>query len=611
MIVIHGRILLLRNKIKTLMKKVHLVVLLMISLLLANPPVSFSQEYEFEWQPASNSVFGDVLPINNDAVDFVLIGPGDLPVFELDTSDIAFRKNNDLWYKGYGEHIANAQISYKLKCLTKFFESDADINEIEVRIRKTGGDYQYSTIHYYYSRPLIEIEEINIDGDVYSPETPIVIFENTESFNIDIRSWAKYGEESQSGIINFGNANINTIVFANNPEFSDPKEPQGISPGIDVSTSVNILDYYALNNGLYYGHNTLYFKARGAGSADESEVIEIPFFIFNFDIPQTSYCNYNQLYPLEGKPAGGKFNGECIVENTNMFNPSLAEGNATEVTYEYLYEGEAFTVTKTIQLNHLPEFEIEGPQQVCGWEHGATYNVSLDEPANEINWSVTEEAFEYFLLTDGSLFINWGEKGNGLVTATVTTENGCSVTKEYIVNIGRREEPKDSAYLILNDRLLICSDTSVDYYVWYQAGNNVALDTTYDQQNYYYLGFQPAATDSFYVETSYYGNECYTHSYFSKPENINKSIPDILNPLYLHPNPAKDKIYLTLPSHPYSIINLSVYNMKGSLVYNRNYPPLPEAKYTDINLGQLAQGVYIIRVTSNSFNANQKFTLSK
>jgi len=557
-----------------------------------------SQEYEYDWQPDSESVFGNPWKINF-VNKFVAIGRDLGPnVFDLD--DAWLRLNGGLWYKANAIYEPGASHPYQLQLVSPEFYATTDTSVVQLRIREiASNEYVYAQALYFYSSPQLDV--IKVNGVDYNPEVPLTFNPDASTFQIELHTYALFGAESQPEE-SFGSARIERIELANNPEFNDPHVII-INEEYNAEVAFNLLDYFSLDDGsLKYGHNTFYFRAVGVGD-DHSSITELPIFIFDFE-SNDSYCKYDEHYPLEGKPKGGRFSGECIVDSTMMFNPSLADGNSTIVSYEYKVMDSLFIVKKEIDLYELPVFTLNGDVQVCGNEHGATY--FMEGNVDSTYWEVTG-AKNYKLLHDESLFVNWESEGTGIITAEVYNGFGCSARRNYLVDIGKRKAPEDSAYLIINDRMLICSDTSVNYYYWFSASGDESLGRT-DHQNYFALAFQPSVSDSFYVLTAYDTLGCTTHSFFSIAESTLKM--QLMDFLKVAPNPTTGLIYFKLPPHPSAKLDVLVYNAGGQVVYTESRAPTDKTEDFYMDLGSLKNGIYILYLYGNEVNLFRKVVLA-
>lgn len=573
--------------------------LLLLSLLFI---ISFghlqSQEYEYDWQPDSGSIFGNPWKINF-VNKFVAIGRDLAPnVFDLD--DAWLRLNGGLWHKANAIYEPGASHPYQIQLVAPEFVAKTDTSFVQLRIREVSGDeYVYAQALYFYSSPQLDVTKVN--GVDYNPEVPLTLSPDISVFQIELHAYALFGAESQPEE-SFGSARIKRLEFANNAEFSD-SDVIIISEEYNAEVAFNLLDYFSLDDeSLHYGHNTIYFRAVGVGN-DHSSITELPIFIFDFEA-NDSYCKYDENYPLEGKPKGGRFSGECIFDSTMMFNPSLAEGNSTIVHYEYMVRDSVFVIEKEIDLFELPVFSLKGDVQVCGNEHGAEY--IMEGNVDSTHWLVAG-AKNYHVLHDGTLFVNWESDGTGIITAEVFNEFGCSVRTNYLVDIGKRKAPEDSAYLIRNDRMLICSDTNVNYYYWYAATGNEFLGRT-DYQNYFALAFQPAASDSFYVMTAYDTLGCATHSFFSKDETSLKLLPQ--DYLKVAPNPTTGVISFQLAPHPATKLKLVIYHVDGQLVYTESIAPTNKTEDFYIDLGSFKNGIYMLYLYGGRVSLFRKVVLA-
>ncbi|MCF8234800.1 MAG: T9SS type A sorting domain-containing protein [Bacteroidales bacterium] len=590
--------------------------LLLLSLLFV---ISFghlqSQDYEYDWQPDSGSIFGNPWKINF-VNKFVAIGRDLAPnVFDLD--DAWLRLNGGLWHKANAIYEPGASHPYQIQLVAPEFLAKTDTSFVQLRIREvSGNEYVYAQALYFYSSPQLDVTKVN--GVDYNPEVPLTLSSDISVFQIELHAYALFGAESQPEE-SFGSARIKRIEFANNAEFNDP-DVIILNEEYNAEVAFNLLDYFSLDEGsLHFGHNTIYFRAVGVGD-DHSSITELPIFIFDFEV-NDAYCKYDTLIPLQGQPKGGRFSGECIVDNTMMFNPSLAEGNSTEVKYEYRLGDYVFDTIKEIALYNPPEFEIIGPQQVCGYEYGAEYFVEPLEDGMSVDWMVSDEAIDYRITPGNLLQVDWGGEGNGWVKAYVESEGGCRVSETNYVYIENRTSPKDSASLILNDYLLVCLDTNVKSYYWFHAGesnvdnsDDIYLGKTQGKNYFsltgtsYFNNLTPS--DTFFVETSYYKDSCcLTHSHFSVKEGTQKGLIHENQMLNIAPNPSSGIFNIYLGDHQEEKIIVHVYKPEGQLIWHNTFQENMNA--LPVDLGGFEDGIYIILINTTKNHFYCKVVLAK
>ena len=565
---------------------------------------AFSQvnaQYSFYWQPEAGSIFGDP-DLINFGTEFVSIGD-DLPAGVFDLNDVWFQYNDGIWYQALMIHNSSYQ-KYQITVGNHNFYAINDTNKIVLRVKElSSGDYLYSTALYFYSRPQIAISKVQEEN--YNPNEPFVLDEGNP-FTIDLISWAM--DFPKSGREFYGDARIKGLEFSMTPDFVSYNSVT-VNPDEWVAFTLNLFDYYSLNQEITYGHNSIYFRSIGEGANDKSDVIEFSFFVFDFSFPQSVFCKYDTLIPLTGLPIGGSFSGDCMVGETMMFNPSLAAGNSTLVTYTYILDRQTFQRSHRIDLLQLPEYEVTGPFQVCGFEHGAIYSLS-GNPGLSVLWNINEEVIlGHQILSNGDLFVDWGENGTGAITAHVTTEEGCWLEKRQLVDIGVKMAPRDSADLILNDRMLVCSDTSVSYYYWYNATQNSFMGKT--EVNYFALNYQPALSDVFFVMTAYDTLGCMTHSRFSSAENALKYL-EMKDPatLLVTPNPSSGSFICTLPPSS-SALTMNIQAINGVEILNYRYDPSLDLRNVTLDLSGFEPGVYIVTLRSKEVFQYKKVILAK
>ncbi|HPE85732.1 MAG TPA: T9SS type A sorting domain-containing protein [Bacteroidales bacterium] len=559
-------------------------------------------QYVFQWNPVAGTVYGDPLPINNPLDVFIKIGT-DLPDGVFDEEDAALQMNGGVWYSVDCQWI-EAYEEYQINATYPVFAAESDTNRLVLRIKEIEtGTYVYSTSDYYYSRPQLEVQFVQ--GAAYDPEAPLVIDQNLP-FMFQLVSWAPdYFRDSKDLI---GDKRIKGLHISHTEDFADYNAITVTSENF-VEFSCNLFDYYSLNDDFSYGHNTVYFRAVGEGN-DFSSVVAVAFFIFDFQFPQAAFCKYDTLIPLSGVPSGGRFSGECIVDGTNCFNPSLAVGASTLVTYEFRLLGVDFSRSVRVELHELPVFNVVGPFQVCGFEHGAVYSVQGD-PGLQLTWYPdTSVVLETAVLSDGSLFVDWAGEGHGSVAVKAENANGCTVTQRQIVDIGVRKAPRDSADVILNDRMLLCSDTSVSFYYWYNAADGKFLART--SKNYYALNFTPSTADSFYVLTAFDTLGCVTHSRFSKPEQKNKHQAwSESGELSVYPNPSSGHFWVDIPPTDETTLQLMICSCDNRAKFVIMLSTTAAGERYPLDLTGLDSGVYYLRLSGKELYRNQKVIISK
>lgn len=578
-----------------------LLLKIVLSILFFGAFAQVNAQYSFYWQPEAGSVFGDPDLINFET-GFVSIG-NDLPAGVFDLNDVWFQYNDGIWYEAIMIYNSSYQ-NYQITAGTHNYYASFDTNKIVLRVKELStGEYLYNSALYFYARPQLSISKVQEES--FNPNEPFVLDEN-EDFTINLISWALDFPKTQKEF--YGDARIKALEFSLLPDFST-SNIVSVDPAEWVEFNINLFDYYSMNQELHYGHNTLYFRSVGEGANDKSDVEEFSFFVFDFLFPQNAFCAYDTLIPLIGLPIGGTFSGDCMIGETMMFNPSLSTGNSTLVTYTYVLDGISFQKSHRIDLYQLPDYTVTGPFQVCGFEHGAIYSID-GNPGLSVSWGINEDAtLGHQILANGDLFVDWNQRGTGSIVADVVSEEGCKLAKRQLVDIGVNLAPRDSANLILNDRMLICSDTTVSYYYWYNATSNALIGKTL--VNYFSLNFQPVVTDKFFVMTAYDTLGCMTHSRFSNAENVlkNLSMKDNMD-LLITPNPSSGLFNCTLPPSS-SELFMDVKAISGVEIFNSRFEASTGFRNVSIDLTGFEPGVYLVTLRSKEVFQYKKVILAK
>ncbi len=100
-----------------------------------------------------------------------------------------------------------------------------------------------------------------------------------------------------------------------------------------------------------------------------------------------------------------------------------------------------------------------------------------------------------------------------------------------------------------------------------------------------------------------------TLSCVSGESSVFNFIPEVGNGISLYPNPASTGVVTLETRENFEQATLQVFDLSGKLVQTFYLTTLNERKFIDLTL--LANGVYIVRMTSNGFNATQKLLISR
>lgn len=571
-------------------KSSFLIILILFSL------ISYAQQ-QVVWDPVKGKIYGDIMKIssfNHDSIQNFFIGYDEgeilpVPKYYLNGFD-GVNATRFLWSENNQLYIS--KISYP-----KLF-SQKDTNSITLAFTTSNGITHYETAEYYYSKPVLECLEVN--GEPYS-ENMLLVNPEICSLSLIIRS-SLYpltsednGDDRISGVFQI----LNGTTYRAIPDTRYK----------DTTFNVNV-------SSLGYGLHELELFAFGKKAnplyPDEfSEKIKIRIVKFDFFISGSedySVCKCDSMYFLSGRPGaeGGIFSGECVVASSNVFNPTLSPNQSTSITYKFPVDGIYYPVTRTISFDPLPVITLDVqtlagiPHEVCGYEHGAVYEISGTE-INSSVWTFPESMIKKkYFENDNRVVIDWAESGDGSIYVSVTSDKGCESQLQHMVHIGINKAPKDSTYVSLYDKMLFSNaDTSiVKVFYWYKINADLTeefLNST--TRPYFVLNEKPLPGESFYVWTGEDSTSCRTHSYlYTVPENA-KAMEDLGEKdhvlVKIYPNPSKGDVNIEF-LQPLSIGTLTVINIYGQQISQYKYENIKIGDSVRIMTHDYQKGVYFL-----------------
>ena len=111
------------------------------------------------------------------------------------------------------------------------------------------------------------------------------------------------------------------------------------------------------------------------------------------------------------------------------------------------------------------------------------------------------------------------------------------------------------------------------------------------------------------------GTENYIHVMKLIPEGEYVSVPenyDAVNPMTstrIYPNPVVDQMNIEVNASQASAMNISIFNLMGQKVMEKNVSVNAGLNYTTISTNDLSSGVYFVTVSANGFNHTMKFVV--
>jgi len=361
------------------------------------------------------------------------------------------------------------------------------------------------------------------------------------------------------------------------------------------------------------GFDTLSLRAKGSQSHEYSDVASITLFYLDIglgELPGHTVCQYDDYYRMNGMPPGGRFTGTGIIGETGVFYPPAAVTGSNMIWYYFNDQGINDSVATEVIVKPLPEISMtQGDLEVCAYQYGTSYLFNLSAHAGiagvEITGGILREQ-------DGAhVVVDWQNTGEGLITVHLVSDDAeaCTNSKEFLVDIGHDKSPKDSAYMALIDRMLFCSDQTVNDYFWYWTNE---VRDIYDSSlarttvPYFYLPFVPDDNDVYNVETAYdtlTGCTRRSHPLIVSNPSTNKTdlIGDIgrnLDNLYVFPNPANSVLYLNYHKNNPGPLTLQILDTGGRILYQETIARETGPVSLEIKLNAMLRtdGMYFIRL---------------
>jgi hypothetical protein len=113
------------------------------------------------------------------------------------------------------------------------------------------------------------------------------------------------------------------------------------------------------------------------------------------------------------------------------------------------------------------------------------------------------------------------------------------------------------------------------------------------------------------IEMPYINGEVITSDPINKKSNsANKTITSF-NFVSIHPNPATNFLNVNLNEKVKEVIELKVTDIQGKVIKTSNYSAKEGQNLIELNVDDLANGLYFLQISSNSNKFTEKFTIKK
>ncbi len=286
-----------------------------------------------------------------------------------------------------------------------------------------------------------------------------------------------------------------------------------------------------------------------------------------------------------GSPTGGTYSGPGVTDNT--FDPAAAGAGTHDITYTYTDEnGCTNDSVQGITVNDLPDVTL-GPQD----------DVCVDAEAFELSGGTPEGGTYIGAGIDGGVFYP-EEAGVGIhgITYAYTDENGCenSAMQEITVNDLPNVNIGPDSQLCAGLEITLDATTSgATSYEWYPGGETTA-QITVDSTG---IGVGSQMFICYVTD----GNDCVSSDTVMVEFEDCSAINELagVNNIILYPNPGQGIVSLQIDTDDPVILNIKVYNNRGTLVLEKQNIRVENTYLERMDLSGQASGIYLVTVSNN------------
>jgi hypothetical protein len=463
-----------------------------------------------------------------------------------------------------------------------------------------------------YNKPQAKLLSV-YSADQVTGASEYIVYESNPRLGISAGSW-------------FPSANVNS--FITKIELKDEENAfyytlwENAAGVPEKEITVDLPEIFTLQPG---ASNAFALRATGrtvtgySGPQEFSEEYSFTLWYLHLDAPDT-VCQVNRPVDLEGYPAGGSFEGNGIINNTNQFNPALAQANTfNTITYRYIISGEEFAVSKDIFVIDLPVIELEGNVEVCANSTDVLYRIENYDTSKYVYKWTFSGIKEVIDSTAISRTVHWRsdpESFTGNIKISLESKNPdqfCPAVFEYLVDIDPDVAPDKPSicYGDLDKRLLLCSNTSAIYYDWYiddeeliWQSNTPYCYLTDDIIKYHDIDTVNHST-VFTVRIANQKTGCYTTGYMGDENTCAETMENTMQyqpargdgtlVIDLQENPVRESMNLKLSGSFTGQYEIVVYSISGPLVHtNRNFKHAPVETLGLEFEKSLTAGIYVV-----------------
>ena len=528
------------------------------------------------------------------------------------TENIRFTVNDSKkWVNGEITFIQKAQEywNYSIKSTGLFAFTDT-INTIFIYINHPGDPARDTIIErtIRYTKPVVKLKSVN--GTPPIPDAPFVV-NGLDGVNLELEL-SVFGNQSP------GEFDKIEALFGKHTNATAYRLLRSFGTAGIHSQTLSISLSEIVNN-LQPGLNRIEFYAKGrcAGGCDErSDVVFIDIFYLSFEV-EGAYGGVvcqdpDGLVRLRGIPAGGYFSGNGILENTVFFKPHTP--GIHTITYHYSIGNKAYSHTRYVVVEKPGKLELTGSWEVCRNEY-AVYKIDTEYDTAFLQINISGGKLE--LRENKQLVVHWSgtnawsqDYSQQIGLIQVKSTGACPILKEFLVEITEMGVPDVPDVQLVNNNLLVSSNTTAREYRWYHRNELQPIAVT--NVPYYFLGENAGlvAGDRFWVEIANSPNMlgCYV---FSHPYEYfpNKSI-DTADRISAYPNPCIHVLTVSARNLQDDLVYAELYDQFGRLRWTQKIQAANGTVYFNLNCSEFPPGIYLVRTTSREGVFTQKIYIN-
>lgn len=505
-----------------------------------------------------------------------------------------------------------ARFATQYAVLSDEIRLDQAVNVLQVLAKVPNPDNNEDTLFYqkdftiYYTKPKIEIVEA---AEFEQPDSITTI--SSDSLAVKLNARSQFPSNNQWSYIKRIQGRYQEKSF-----IDLYTAPANGLPVIELEIE-NILD--TLGEELVPGWNSLSFRSEGrcnpapsgnnCTNGEFSEVITLHVFYLTHAPPPNNgvFSLENKHYLLEGIPPGGEFEGDGITGSV-FFNPSLAGPGEHTITYSYPLtniDDPVVSIPLTVLEGQAEDPPIAGPQEVC---RKAVEYYDYDGDAEII----VEGGMIVQIEPEEGFWVEW--TGEGAEDNEYARQTGRILIgdNEFLVDITQANKPDKPSIQLINNNLLICSDSNALYYRWMK--NEDPLHEGFLTSPYFFLdGVALNTGDKLYVEirNTLGAFDCFSQS---DPIEVNATASYLTKEtdvsMHLYPNPCYGELTVSFDGET-DIYRVELIDFYGRIRYVMTLSREINQPIIHFPCGQFEKGLYVVRAVGAQRNYYQKIFIGK